>query len=93
MKRLNIHRKVKQLFWLIQDEEKAGNFYDLQKSAIKGLSTNESFDIVVQYREIEADNALSNLTNKATPIEDIGYRKWKHETAMSFLDRVEIMKS
>lgn len=65
--------------------EQSGEYYDAQKASISALKLHEWYNFIVQYRELQAETAMSWLSNVNTPKEQIPYLQAKYNLAIEFL--------
>ncbi len=93
MRLFNIYKRIRTLFWRLSDVDKQWQYHDQRKASIMWLSLQGWYNTIVEYREIEANTAMNKLCNKDTPISEISYWQARHNSAISFLDFLDNMRS
>lgn len=86
MKLLDLHKKVKQLFSRLDTVDKQWEYHDARKVSLIELQMYQWYKTIIEYREMEAEQAMTALSNVKTPKELIPYYQAKHNTAIAFLD-------
>jgi len=84
--KLSIHKAVNHLMRLLSKENSQWEYYDWQKASIMELRVYPWYQYIIDYRNIEAENAMTSLSDIKTPKELIPYYQAKHNTAINFLD-------
>lgn len=88
---LKIRKNVKTLISKIGKQEDQMSFYKSQKSAFISLSSKKEFSYVISYWELEAEKAMSHLSNPKE--ENIFYRQARYNCATGFLSFVDNITS
>lgn len=79
------------MFNSLSNEDRAIEHYDNQKAALKAIRHEVWYTYIVQYHELEADEAMNKLASPTTPIEEIPYWRAKHNCHIATLNRLDAM--
>lgn len=90
-KLLAIRQKLSEIAKLRSDNDKAGQYFDWMKVAIREIENSAWYEYIKRYREQEANNALDGLKSKKDT-DAITYHQAKLDVAISFLDFLDNLK-
>lgn len=81
-----IHNKVRQLLSSLTNISQQGKYYDLQKKGIADLKNSEWYKYIIEYLQMEIENATQKLYDVNTSKESLPYYQWQCHTAITLLD-------
>lgn len=86
-----LHQKAQDLLSMFTSRDEAGRYQDAQKNAIKELRTTEWYKHIVQYLELEAEEALQKLRDWKTPPSDTPNYRAQANVCIKLLDWLDYM--